>query len=60
MFDLIKKLEDNYKIYNSRFERKVKINKNNLVFLKIISLNQVLLNNFLIKQLNPYILMIET
>ena len=34
MFDLIKKLENNYKIYNSRFERKVKINKNNLVFFK--------------------------
>jgi len=34
MFDLIKKVENRYKLINSRFERKVKINKNNLIFYK--------------------------
>ena len=34
MFDLIKKVDNKYKLLNSRFERKVKINKNNLIFYK--------------------------
>ena len=34
MFDLIKKVDNRYKLLNSRFERKIKINKNNLIFYK--------------------------
>ncbi len=34
MFNLIKEVENRFKLLNSRYERKVKINKNNLIFYK--------------------------
>lgn len=46
MFNLIKEVENRFKLLNSRYERKVKINKNNLIFYKNLFLKSCFSKQF--------------